>query len=131
VLAALGFYTGQPSYFIVLILPAVIAYSAHQTGPHIRAASEAIKSGSRSEGTIAIESDRPLDNDRFYATVATEPGCAWRFEFIPVGWRPIAGRFPATVYTVPNLAWPALIEVQGEFIHPRYTPTQVEINEGA
>jgi hypothetical protein len=126
VLAAVGLYTGQPPYFMALVLTALIASSAHQTGPHIYAASEAIQSGSRVDGLVTIDIDRPLDTDRFYATVATEPGLEWRFEFIAVGWSPVPGRFPATFYILQNVAWPALIEVQDQYIHPRYTPQKVQ-----
>ena len=125
VLAALGIYTGKPPYFMFMILPVLIAYSAHQTGPHIRAASQALQAGNKSEGLIMIEIEQSSDSERFYVAVAPEPSREWRFEFIPLGWKPVAGQTRATLYTLPDLDWPALIEVEGGVMYPRYKPKRV------
>jgi hypothetical protein len=125
VLAALGLYTGQPPYFMFMVLPVIIAYSAHQTGPHIRAASQAIRLGTQSEGVVKIEIDPSSDSETFYATVTTEPSREWRFEFIPLGWKPIAGQMRATLYTLRHLEWPALIEVEGGVMYPRDKPKRL------
>ena len=125
VLAALGLYTSQPPYFMFMILPVLIAFSAHQTGPHIRTASRAIRSGSRNQGLVRIEIEPSPDSETFYAVVASEPSHQWRFEFIPLGWKPVAGQMQATLYTLRGLGWPALIEVDGGVMYPRYEPTLV------
>ena len=125
VLVALGLYTSQPPYFMFMIFPALMAYSAHQTGPQIRAASQAMRSGNQSEGLVRVEIEPSSDSETFYATVAIEPSREWRFEFIPLGWMPVAGQIRATLYTLHGLDWPALIEVEGGVMYPRYAPKLV------
>lgn len=125
VLLTVGLYTRQPPYFMFLILPLLIAVSAHCTRPHIRTASDAIRSGCQSSGVVKIEVDSSSDSERFYATVATEPSRTWRFEFIPLGWKPFEGQTQATLYTLPGLEWPALIEVEDGVLYPRYKPKPV------
>ena len=125
VLAAVGLYTGKPSYFMFMILPVLIACSAHQVRPHIRAASKAIHRGKQSEGLVEIEIEHSSDSETFRATVGSDSSRQWRFEFIPIGWTPVAGQTPATLYSLQDLKWPALIEVQDGVMYPRYTPEQV------
>jgi hypothetical protein len=125
VLLVLGLYTMQPPYFMFMIFPLLIAYSAKQTGPHILAASKAIRSGTRNDGEVRIEVDSSSDSDKFYATVEIKPSCSWRFEFIPLDWKPIEGQTRATLYTLRGQEWPALIEVEGGVMYPRYTPSRV------
>ena len=131
VLLAVGQYTKQPSYFIFMILPLLIAFSAHQTGPYVRAASEAIRSGTQRGGEVKIEIDSSSDSDRFFATVAGKQSCAWRFEFIPLGWKPIEGQTQATLHALRGSEWPVLIEVDGGVMYPRYKPKQVSGAGGA
>lgn len=125
-LAALGLYTRQPPYFMFMILPFLIIYSAHQTGPHIRAASQAIHLGIQTEGLAEIEIEHSSDSETFHVSVAAEPSGKWRFEFIPLGWEPVAGPMRAKLYTLRNMHWPALIEVHGGVMYPRYNPKQVQ-----
>ena len=131
VLLVLGLYTKQPPYFMFMILPVLLAISAHQTGPHIRAASEAIRSGTPSSGMVNIEIDSSSDSETFYATVASGPARAWRFEFIPLGWKPIEGQTQATLYALGTSHCPALVEVEGGVMYPRYKPIQVSSAGGA
>ena len=121
-LAIAGLYTRQPPYFMVIVLTVLIASCAHQTAPHVRAASAAVRSGERSEGLVNIEIDRSSDSDTFYATVTANLPGAWRFEFIPLGWTPTAGQTYATIYRLPDVPWPALVAVEGGVMYPRYTP---------
>lgn len=125
VLLAFGLYTMQPPYFMFMIFPLLVAYSAHQTGPHIRAASKAIRSGTRSDGEVRIEIDSSSDSEKYFATVAGKNSFSWRFEFIPLDWKPIEGQSRAMLYTLRGMDWPALIEVEGGVMYPRYTPSRV------
>ena len=125
VLLAFGLFTKQPLFFMFMILPLLIAVSAHHTGPYIRAASEAIRSGTQSDGEVKIEVESSSDSDKFYATVASEQSCTWRFEFIPLGWKPIEGQTRATLHALRGSEWPVLIEVEGGVMYPRYKPKQV------
>lgn len=130
-LLALGLYTKEPFYFMFMIVPLLMVLSTRQTGPHIRAASEAIRSGTQSGGEVTIEVDSSSDSEKFFVTVASKSSSTWRFEFIPLGWTPIEGQTRATLYTLRGLQWPALIEVKGGIMYPRYKPMQVSGTGGA
>jgi hypothetical protein len=114
-----------------MIMPLLIAFSTHQTGPHILAASEAIHSGTQSVGAVKLEIDSSSDSDKYFATVTCESYCTWRFEFIPLSWKPIEGQTQAALYSLNHLEWPALIEVEGGVMHPLYEPKQVDNIGGA
>ena len=122
VLLALGLYTQQPPYFMAFALLAVIAYAAHQTGPHIKNAARAAIAGDKVAGSVNVEVTRWSDSDTFYATVAMPSSGTWRFKFIPLGWTPIEGEHPATLFRLPGITWPALIQVQQGVFYPRETP---------
>ena len=128
--AAAAFYTRQPPYIIVFVFTAVVTYSAFQTGPHMEAAARALTEANRIDGLVTIEVESWSDSDTYHAVVPVTPSGAWRFEFIPIGWTPIAGESRAAIYWLAGYAWPALIEVDAGVMHPRTTPTW-KINESA
>ena len=89
--AAAAFYTRQPPYIIVFVFIAVVTYSAFQAGPHMEAAARALTEANRIDGLVTIEVESWSDSDTYHAVVPVTPFGAWRFEFIPIGWTPIAG----------------------------------------
>lgn len=56
VLGALGFSTGRAPYFLFMVLPLLVACTAHRTAPHVLAASQALRVGRRSGGLVEIPS---------------------------------------------------------------------------
>jgi hypothetical protein len=117
-----GLYTQQTPYFIGFLCMAIIAYSAHHSAPHIDAAAQALDTGDRIAGTVTIEISRWSDADTYHASVAMAEADVWRFEFIPIGWHPVAGQYPATFFRSQGLAWPALIQIEAGIMYPRNTP---------
>lgn len=71
-LLIIGLYTKQPAYFILIIMSLLIAFSAHQTGPHIHAASETIRSGTQRGGAVKVKIGSSSDSDKHFATVTCE-----------------------------------------------------------
>ncbi len=120
--AITGLYTRQTPYFIGSGLAAIIACAAHQAAPHIQAAARALDTGERSPGTVTIEVAGWSDSDKFHARIVMADSGVWRFEFIPLGWKPVAGQYPATIFRLPGLAWPALVQIEAGVMYPRYTP---------
>lgn len=124
-LALAGVLTGHPVYFMVGAFAGVVAYSAWQTNPHILRAVQALDGGRRSEGTVQIEVTRWSDTDTYHAVVPSDRSRAWRFEFIPLGWLPRAGAFPAVFFAQPSAEWPALVRIEQGIFHPRRDPEQI------
>ena len=120
--AAAALYTRQPPYVIVMVFVAVVTYSAFQTGPHIEAAARALAGANRVDGSVTVEVESWSDSDTYHAVVPVARSGAWRFEFIPVGWKPMVGESRATIYWLADIAWPVLIQLDAGVMHPRYTP---------
>jgi hypothetical protein len=124
VMLVLGLYTSQPQYFMYMVLFVLGVFVSHEIEPHVLAASQAIRKGSQSEGIVEIEIERTSDDHKFYVTVIDEQSRGWQYQFRPLGWKPVAGQMRAKLYTLPDVDWPALIEVEGGVIHPHNKPTE-------
>ena len=123
-LAAAALYTQQAPYVMALVFVAVVTWSAFQTSPHIEAAARALAAANRAEGSVTIEvGDHWSDGFTYHAVVPVAPSGGWRFEFKPLGWKPVAGEYKATIYWLPDVMWPALVQVDAGVMHPRCTPT--------
>ena len=123
-LAAAALYTQQAPYVMALAFVAVVTWSAFQTSPHIEAAARALTTANRADGSVTIVvGDHWSDGFTYHAVVPVAPSGAWRFEFKPLGWKPVAGEYRATIYWLPDVMWPALVQVEAGVMHPRYTPT--------
>ena len=119
--AVAALYTRQPPYVMALVFVAVVTYSAFQTSPHIEAAAKALATANRADGSVTIEVGDPWsDGFTYHAVVPVAPSGAWRFEFKPSGWKPVAGEYRATIYWLPDVIWPALVQVNAGVMHPRY-----------
>ena len=131
-LALAALYTQQASYVMVLVFVAVVIGSAFQTSPHIEAAARALATANRADGSVTIEvADHWSDGFTYHAVVPVAPSGAWRFEFKPLGWKPVAGQYRATIFWLPDVVWPALVQVDAGVMHPRYAPTWSTNESGA
>ena len=123
-LAAAALYTRQVPYVMALVFVAVVTCSAFQTGPYIEVAARALAKANRADGSVTIEvGDHWSDGFTYHAFVPVAPSGAWRFEFKPLGWRPVAGEYRATIYWLPDVIWPALVQVDAGVMYPRYAAT--------
>ena len=120
-LAAAALYTQQAPYVMALVFVSVVTWSAFQTSPHIQAAARALATANRANGSVTIEvGDHWSDGFTYHAVVPVALSGAWRFEFKPLGWTPVAGEYSATIYWLPDVMWPALVQVDAGVMHPRY-----------
>ena len=123
-LASAALYTQQAPYVMALVFVSVVTWSAFQTSPHIQAAARALATANRANGSVTIEvGDHWSDGFTYHAVVPMALSGAWRFEFKPLGWTPVAGEYSATIYWLPDVIWPALVQVDAGVMHPRYSPT--------
>ena len=123
-LAAAALYTQQAPYVMALVFVSVVRWSAFQTSPHIQAAARALATANRANGSVTIEvGDHWSDGFTYHAVVPVALSGVWRFEFKPLGWTPVAGEYSATIYWLPDVIWPALVQVDAGVMHPRYSPT--------
>jgi hypothetical protein len=120
VLLGLGFYTKLPPYFMVAAFVGLIIFASHRSIPHIKNAARAITEGQKAVGSVKVEK---IYDSEACTTIVEDPTLGtWHFTFIPTGWKPTEGQFSATIYHLPNVAWPVLVEVKDGIMVPREKP---------
>lgn len=93
-----------------------------RAGPNIVAALEAYDTLQPVGGEVEIEVTTWSDSDSYDATVR-EPGhTAWTYPFMPQGWTPVAGRYPARIWRAAPGQPPALAAVADGIMVPRDDP---------
>ena len=124
ILLALGFYTKLPPYFMVAAFLGVIIFAVRRSAPHLKNAARAITEGQKKAGSVKIE--KVYDSRACNAIVEDPTLGTWHFSFIPTSWEPTEGKFPATIYHLPNVTWPVLVEVEQGIMIPREKPEVVK-----
>ena len=124
-LAAGGILTWHPVFFMLLFPALLIASLSARIRPHILSAATAFSSGATTHGQIEITATEGIDELRYHAIVQVSQPNAWRIQFNPMGWKPVAGIQEATIFTLPDVAWPALVQVSEGIIFPCQKPTRV------
>jgi hypothetical protein len=117
-----GFATQHPVCFMLAAFCGVVTYASWQSVPHIHTAAQALERGHPSKGTVQLTVVEGSDSPSYYATVQTDATTCWCFMFVNTGWTPESGTFPATLYTIPEQEWPALIQTEHGILYPRSTP---------
>ena len=107
----------------------LVALGSRESGPLLLTAIQAYETAKpvASEVTVSIESDG--DSDRYYVTVITDEESAWRYEFIPQGWNPVAGTHAASIWRLPSSTLPNIISVPEGIMIPRYKPKLLQPNQ--
>lgn len=124
-LVVAGFRVDNPVPWMVALFAALVTGSAFQSSPHIAAAHRSLDEGHVQDGHIRIHITRWSDSDTFYATTLGLQPHDWRMTFIPQGWTPREGRFPARLHHLPGIRWPTLIVTEVGLLFPRQTPEAV------
>lgn len=111
------------AWFIVAGFGAIVLVAARGSAPHIRNAARAIRDGRSVAGTFELTVDTSGDSDTWQAHAVASDQRAWKFEFIPLYWKPAAGTFAGELVFIDGIAWPVLCFVGENVMHPRYVPT--------
>lgn len=124
VLLALGIYTRLPPYLMIAAFVGVFIYAAYSRTPHIKNAVRALTEGHKKTGQVRLQAI--YDSDAFTVTLINTSDSNWQYSFVPTGWKPSEGEFPATIYYLPDVAWPVLVETDQGIMVPRETPKSVQ-----
>lgn len=120
--AAVGaVWTAHPLAFVACGLLALLAWSISDSAPHLRRAAQAATHGRQRDGWVRVEVTTWTESRTCEAVVA-DGARSWRFEFAPMGWEPREGRFPARLYTMPDVEWPVLARIEAGLLVPRRQP---------
>jgi hypothetical protein len=117
-----GLRAGEWLYFLCAGFAAIVAYSSHQAAPHISAAVRALDEGEQHQCATRIEVESWSDSDTYTVLVFMPNAMRWRFDFVPLGWKPQAGIFQSTVYCLTEPAWPVLVRFDEGIAIPRAKP---------
>lgn len=123
--ALIAAYVHSHAWFIVAGFSAIVILAARSSAPHIRYAAKAIRHGRHIAGTFDVSLDTTRDSDAWVALVRTGEQLEWQFEFVPLYWKPTAGRFTGQVIFIDDVTWPVLCFVGDNVMHPRYEPKLV------
>jgi hypothetical protein len=124
ILLALGIYSKLPPYFMIAAFVGIVIYAAYRTTPQIKNAVRALTEGHKKTGRVRLQA--VYDSNVFTATLINTPDRKWQFKFVPTGWKPSEGEFSVTIYYLPDVAWPVLVETEQGIMVPRETPKSIQ-----
>jgi len=127
VIGAEHLHTTSLPYVMIPVLFVIVALAVWMTAPHMRRAWQAVRTPQRCEDVkIDIEIDDYPDARHYYARVPATPSGVWRFEFVPQGWKPVAGALDAEVRYIAGVRWPVLVLVAPTgVLVPMYEPKRI------
>jgi hypothetical protein len=126
VLVGAGVQSAWPPYFMIAVFLAFVALAVWQTAPHVRRAWQAVKAPERChDATIEIEVESDSDSTTYHARVPAENMGAWRFQFRPQGWKPVAGRLEGDVRYIADVRWPVLVVAPAGILVPCHEPRRI------
>lgn len=125
-LAVAALLGAHPMCWALAAIAALAAWAARAVAPYMIQAVQAMDTGEKLLGTVLVTVSDTTDSVQYEATVQGPGMPTWRFEFIPLGWQPQAGSHEARVFRLAGVEWPALVQIQGGLMHPRYRPRRVD-----
>jgi hypothetical protein len=111
---------------LVAIFLAIVGVAERRAGPNIVSALAAYDTGVPSVGEVCISITRWDTDNHYHATVREDGHVAWRYEFIPQGWHPTPGPYPARIWRTGVEGLPVLAIVDEGILIPRYKPSPVD-----
>lgn len=128
-LLVLGYAIGSPIPWMFAGFFGLVAVFEREAVPNIVAALRAWDGDPPVAGWVVINVVRGDESD-CYHVVVDEPGRAgWRFQFMPQGWTPVAGRFPARIWRPAGQDAPVLAAVDAGVMIPRDRPEALPSGE--
>lgn len=114
-------------YVMIPVLFVIVALAVWMTVPHVRRAWQAVQTPQCCDDVrIEIEIDSYPDAKHYYARVPATTRGTWRFEFVPQGWKPVAGALEAQARYITAVRWPVLVLVAPTgMLVPMYEPKRI------
>jgi hypothetical protein len=104
---------------LVAVFLGVVGIAERQAGPNIVAAMNAYHAGIPSAGWVSIRFECWDSDNSYHATVREDGHADWEYEFIPQGWQPRAGNFPAQIWRADTAGRPVMAVVEEGIMIPR------------
>lgn len=109
----------HPVPLMIALFLGVVGVAERQAGPNLDRAVRAFDEGESSTGiaSITIVSGDTVDHYHAILQEAGRPDS--EFDFIPQGWEPVEGSFPARIWRAEDRGTPVLATVEGGTLIPR------------
>jgi hypothetical protein len=122
-LAFLSIVLWSPIPLMAAAFFALIGFAETQAGPNIEDAIRAYDSSQPTLVEVEIFVDSSGDGLRYVVKVCAGELNFWQYEFVPQGWSPKPGTFPAKIWKHEPSWRPILCIAQGGLLIPRNKPT--------
>lgn len=112
----------HPVPFAIACFFGIIGLAERQTGPNIVAAITAYDAQHPTIGEVSITISCWDEDNHYYALVSEKGQPDWEYEFMPQGWQPAAGTYPARIWHLDGHVAPVLVAVEHGILIPRNNP---------
>lgn len=119
ILLVVAVVTWHPVPLMIALFLGVIGVAERQAGPNIDRAVRAFDEGEPASGIASIRIVEGDTTDHYHATLQEAGRPDAEFEFIPQGWSPAQGSFPARIWRDEDGATPVLATIEGGTLIPR------------
>lgn len=119
-------WTKEIGFLLLGLFVGFIGFCSKQTSLHISHAVEALRVNDTTSGTVKISFEDWSESRTYFAEVKenNQPEI-WKFEFIPIGWKPSPGEYTCLLYHHARVPWPTLVEIPSGILYPRTNPEQL------
>lgn len=111
--------TWHPVPLMIALFLGVVGVAERQAGPNLDRAVRAFDEGDPSSGFASITIVGGDTTDHYHALLREEGRPDSGFEFMPQGWQPVGGSFPAQIWWSEDGTTPVLATIEGGVLIPR------------
>lgn len=119
VLLIVAAVTWHPVPLMIALFLGVVGAAERQAGPNLERAVRAFDEGEPSGGIVSITIVGGDTTDHYHAILREEGRPDSGFEFMPQGWEPAEGSFPARIWRGEDGVTPLLATIEGGVLIPR------------
>lgn len=127
-LVVLSIVLWHPIPLMLAVFMGIVGLCSRESGALLVNAIQAYETANHDSCEVSISIDNNSDSDRYYAIVSRNEGSVWRYEFIPQGWKPLAGTYAGVVWGLPSDLSPKLTSINEGILIPRYKPKLLSSN---
>jgi hypothetical protein len=117
-----GLVLWHPVPLMISAFLGVVGLAERQAGPNLEVAVKAFDQGTPSTGHASITIKSGDTVDHYHVVLRQEGRPEAAYEFIPQGWRPVAGTHPARIWRMPADGSPVLATIEQGVLIPRRRP---------
>ena len=112
----------HPVPLMIGVFLGVVGVAERRAGPNLEAAVRAFDERASSSGQASITISSGDTRDHYHVVLREAGRRDSKFEFIPQGWMPVEGTFPAGIWRAQDDGAPVLATVEGGVLIPRGKP---------